>query len=223
MPEYQVPLEELRAAALTPEEPEVDQITDAFREGMSAGLDFAYRIAEDLYHDLDRSGMAAAPIKAEAVQMVMERLVSEHDLRSDQPIREIRQERATAQASDEVLADLRRALATPLGVDPLTNYRLRSDQVILPADPGPTTMNLVSDAAFDEWVNIDAGHGLDPVQVNPRALEFGPTATAVTPATLAPDASCACGAIPGLSSGVVSDGSTTHRTTGPCTVRVERS
>ena len=78
---------------------------DGFREGMSAGLNFAYRVVSDL-----NERTQATTDARDAFATVLGALVSEHDMRSDQPISEIRRERSEAQASGAALSGLREAL-----------------------------------------------------------------------------------------------------------------
>lgn len=152
----------LRAQALedlsrAEEETEAELVVASFREGMSAGLDFAYRVVQDFresrYSHRER----------EILDRALEVLVSEHDMRSAQPIRAIQAERAGIQAADAMLTGLSEALMT---VQPTP-------------DPGPTTMNLAEPPTCDgpccrpeadpdnvfNWVNMNPDHTSAPTPI----------------------------------------------------------
>lgn len=176
--ENPVPLEELRAAVLESQDETAELVTNAFREGMSAGLDFAYRVAEDLFHAYQ--GVARLS-RADAVREVMERLVSEHDMRSAQPIRAIQVERATGQAADAMLAGLNEALRTVQARNQDDVRAENTETIRESVQPTPDPLEAVrpdltqgcdgpccrqGDNVFN-WVNMNPDHTSAPAPITP--------------------------------------------------------
>lgn len=221
--EFVVELSQLRAQAINDlGQPEsLQQINDAFREGMSAGLDFAYRVVEDYRQSVRMNTRQAA-----VVDDIMSALVTEHDVRSEQPIRAIQVERVSAQAGDAMLAGLREALtAVPERV-----------YTVPTPDPGPTTMNL-------EEVRPDLTQGCDGPCCRPESdpenvfdwvntLPQHTSARAVTPTYVADDpgpeeaprpdgVTCRCGLQSWGSGEAMWDGIVMHFVNGPCQIGID--
>lgn len=213
--ECQPGLSELREQTLADlNDTSTTTILDAFREGMSAGLDFAYRVVEDYEAQYGEDHVITA---------IKERLVSEHDMRSEQPIRAIRAERATAQASDAMLADLREALTA---VEERNQEEVRAENTetiresirdMRPTCDGPCCRPEADPDNVFDWVNVIPGHGLPEVQINPRALEFGPAPAMPEPTP------CTCGRFrlvdpEGTVMAPAPGGAMRHLATAPCYV-----
>ena len=226
-------------------------VTDAFREGMSAGLDFAYRVVEDYRQSVRMNTRQAA-----VVDDIMSALVTEHDMRSEQPIRAIQVERASAQASNAMLAGLREALTA---VEERNQEEVRAENTeairlstveMQPTCDGPCCRPESDPENVFDWVNTLPQHtsarAVTPTYVRcmcgdvtmthrtaPQVLLQGVYHRANAPCYVADDPepeervpdlehSCDCGEIPGLSSGQVTEATSGPNGLVPATVIIHR-